>query len=187
MDLKDKYFKLCYKERIHEFTKIDKFKPSPDGKKARDIYKSLDDFYKEELNISTEELIKLRNYFKKFNELYTKYYNEQRKELFENPNEFLKWYDEQNEQCNYCEITQSELHIIVDKRGKNLTLNNKTKRSKGTLEIERKNAEIGYIFDNCILACPFCNNAKSNLISEEDWRTFFVPAMKNYLKSILNK
>lgn len=185
MNLNDKYFELCYTERIHEFVKIDQYKKWTDGA-ARTKYKSLDDFYITELGINQEKLNHLRSDFRKFNDLYSRYFNDQRKELFEKPKAFLEWYDKHKESCNYCGINQSELHRIVKSRNGKLTLNQKTKRSKGTLEIEKLDPSKGYTFDNSVLCCPFCNNAKSNLISEEDWRKFFVPAMKNYFNSVLN-
>lgn len=180
----DKYFELCYSERIHEYAKIDQYKNWTIGT-ARAKYKSLDDFYMAELKINQDELNQLRTDYKQFNELYTRYFNEQRKELFEKPNAFIEWYDKQEESCNYCGITQSDLHRIVKSRNGRLTLNQKTKRSRGTLEIEKLNPNVGYTFNNSVLSCPFCNNAKSNLISEDDWRLFFVPAMKKYFNSIL--
>lgn len=186
MELTDKYFELCYTRRIHEFSKIDQYKDWNQGE-ARNKYKSLDEFYQIELQITSDELNQLRDNFKRFNELYSKYFNKQREILFENPQKLLEWYDKQNESCNYCEITQIELHKIVEKRNGNLTLNQKTKRSKGTLEIEKLNPNEGYTFDNSVLACPFCNNAKSNLISEKDWRKFFAPVMKNYLNTLSHK
>jgi hypothetical protein len=185
MSINDRYFKLCYTERIHEFAKIDEYKKWTVGT-ARTKYKTLDEFYQTELEINQEELNHLRTDFKRFNDLYSRYFNEQRKELFEKPKAFLEWYDKQKESCNYCGITQSELHRIVKLRDGKLTLNQKTKRSKGTLEIEKLNANLGYTFNNSVLSCPLCNNAKSNLISEDDWRAFFVPAMKEYFNSILN-
>lgn len=185
MNPKDKYFELCYEKRIHEFSKIDSYKNWSKGE-ARKKYKSLDSFYEEELNIDNNELRNLRNQFKKFNDLYTKYFNQQRQELFKEPDKLLEWFNNQNDRCNYCEISQSELLKIVSDRQGNLTLNQKTKRSKGTLEIEKLDPSKGYTFKNSVLSCPFCNNAKSNLISEDDWRNFFVPAMRNYFKSILN-
>src|SRR5690606_34243937 len=126
-----------------------------------------------------------RQEFKTYNVLYSKYYNKHRAELFAIPARFIEWYEKQGDACNYCGITQSRLHEIVALRNGKLTLNQKTKRSKGTLEIEKLNPNLGYTYDNSILACPFCNNAKSNLVSEEDWRKFFVPAIKNYFNSIL--
>ena len=180
------YFELCYTKRIHEFAKIDSNENWPEGT-AKAKYKSLDNYYSEKLQISIEELIQLRSNFKKFNDLYTRYFNENRQELFKNSEAFIEWYDKQNESCFYCEVSQIDLHRIVDSRNGNLTLNQKTKRSKGTLEIEQRdpNLQNGYTFENSVLACPFCNNAKSNLISEEDWVRFFAPAMKKYIKSIL--
>jgi 5-methylcytosine-specific restriction endonuclease McrA len=185
MNLNDRYFELCYTKRIHEFAKIAQYK-NWTIEKARTEYKSLDEFYQKELKISQDKLNQLRVDFNKFNDLYTRYYKESRKELFENSQDFMEWYDKQRESCNYCGITQSELHRIVKLRKGNLTLNDLTKRSKGTLEIEKLNPEQGYTFENSVLACPFCNNAKSNLIKEDDWRIFFVPAMKNYFSSILH-
>lgn len=185
MKLNDRYFELCYERRIHEYSKIDQYKSWTLGM-ARTKYNSLDEFYQKELEINQNELNQLRNYFKRFNDLHTRYFNEQRKELFESPEKFIEWYDKQGESCNYCGITQSDLHKIVESRNGKLTLNQKTKRSKGTLEIEKLNPNHNYTFNNSVLSCPFCNNAKSNLISEDEWRVFFVPAMKNYFKSILD-
>jgi len=184
MNLNDKYFELCYTKRIHEFSKIDLYKNWTKGE-ARKRYKSLDSFYQNELNIDKDKLIELRNKYKRFNDLYSKYYNKNRKELFDNPDKLLKWYDKQKNCCNYCKISQSELHRIVEIRNGNLTLNNKSKRSKGTLEIEKLNPGKGYTYDNSVLCCPLCNNAKSNLISADNWRTYFAPAMKKYYNAIL--
>lgn len=130
MNITDKYFSLCYTERIHEFAKIDQYKKWSIGQ-ARKKYKSLDEFYRDELNINVDELNQLRIEFKNFNDLYSKYFNEQRKGLFLNPQKLLKWYERHNKSCNYCGITQPELHTIVKLRNGNLTLNHRTKRSKG--------------------------------------------------------
>lgn len=185
MILKDKYFELCYTHRIHEFFKIDKYKGFPDGL-AKEKFKSIDEFYRDELKINNEILIDLRKEFEDFNILYSRYFNEQRLELFSDAYRFLVWYNKQEGACNYCKISQIDLLKIVEKRKGTLTLNQKTKRSKGTLEIEKLDPNKGYTFDNSVLACPFCNNAKSNLISENDWRTFFVPAIQHYFKNILD-
>lgn len=182
-ETENKYFELCYTRRIHEFAKIAQYE-NCSYDEARMKYKSLDDFYQTELGINRDVLNLLRKGLKKYNDLYSRYFNEYRKELFKNPEKFIEWYDKQGESCNYCGISQSKLHGIVELRNGKLTLNQKTKRSKGTLEIEKLNPNLGYTYDNSVLSCPFCNNAKSNLISEEDWREFFVPAMKNYLNSI---
>jgi hypothetical protein len=153
---------------------------------AKELFDSIDDFYMKELNILKDELLNLRSDFQQFNSYYSKYYNSARQELFDDPDKLIEWFIRQNDECNYCKLSQDELFKIVERRNGNLTLNKKTKRSKGTLEIEKLDPSKGYTYENSVLACPFCNNAKSNLISETDWKEFFVPAMKLYLKRILN-
>jgi hypothetical protein len=135
MNSKDKYYELCYSNRIHEFSKIDQYKKWSSGE-AKSKYKSLDEFYMEEINISKEELLALRADFEEFNSLYSRYYNEQRQELFSNPTHFLQWYNEQNASCNYCGITQSNLLEIVEKREGNLTLNQKIERNTRNRKIK---------------------------------------------------
>jgi len=77
MSINDRYFKLCYTERIHEFAKIDGYKKWTVGT-ARTKYKTLHEFYQTELEINQEELNHLRTDFKRFNDLYSRYFNEQR-------------------------------------------------------------------------------------------------------------
>lgn len=186
MNLNDEYFNLCYTQRIHEFAKIEFYKKLDKGQ-AKLKYRSIDNFYIDELQISVDKLNELRKIFKEYDELYRRYRqnNIERTELFSDYKQFLKWYNEQSDCCNYCKITQSDLFKIVSIRNGNLTINKKTKRSKGTLEIEKLDPSEGYSLENSVLSCPFCNNAKSNLILEDDWRKFFVPAIKNYYNSIL--
>ena len=187
VNLVNKYFDFSYKKRIHEYSKIDSIKNWDEGQ-AKLKYQKIDDFYKEELQIDSVKLNELRIYFQKYNVLYNKYRknNIAREGLFSDYNKLLEWYNDQQESCNYCGISQSNLTKIVESRKGNLTLNQKTKRSKGSLEIEKLNPLKGYTFDNSVLSCPLCNNAKSNLISEEDWRKYFAPAMKRYFNSILS-
>ena len=96
-----------------------------------------------------------------------------------------------NKHCDYCGITQDELYAIVNKRGGNLTQNGGQKRSKGTLEIEQKEApEQGKKYkdlSNLVLACPLCNNAKSNLIDENSWRELFASPIRTYYERQLGK
>jgi len=179
------YFKLCYTERIHEFSKIATYKNLKEINEAKNRYKNLNAFYMEELNISSDELEKLRFKFKPFNQRYTLYFNVNREFLFKDHSKFMAWYDAQNEKCYYCQTSQAQWHEIAKRRKGNLTLNGLKKRLKGTLEIEEKNPEEGYTFDNSVLACPFCNNAKSNLISESDWVSFFQEPMKKYIQQQL--
>ncbi|MDQ7058626.1 MAG: hypothetical protein Q9N62_09350 [Ghiorsea sp.] len=102
---------------------------------------------------------------------------------------FYDWYKGQGQACRYCGISQDELYKLFSKdKNKKLPLNDAVKRSSGTLEIERRDSESNeYNAENCILACPLCNNAKSNLIDEENWMSLFVEPMREYYKKLLGK
>lgn len=93
--------------------------------------------------------------------------------------------------CEYCDISQKELRQIVANRDGKLTFSNGAKRESGSMEIERCNSDESYMQNaknnTLIFACPLCNNAKSNLISSNDWQDFFVCAMKQYYKKLLKE
>ena len=127
----------------------------------------------------TDEIQKIRN----------KFTGQRRIDFANDFKEFYKWYSKEVEngaKCGYCGISQEELYEIFGEEKNVLPLNDAVKRSSGTLEIERKDSTgNSYGADNIILACPLCNNAKSNLIDEENWRMLFVPAMREYYKKLL--
>jgi|GEM_PF-1675050 len=115
------------------------------------------------------------------NELWKRYEN---KEFgFKTFTNFYKWYKEQPQKCYYCNITQNELDELWDKE-----LISSKKFSKA-LHIERLDANKPYCKDNCRLACAVCNNAKSDMISEQDFECFVEGIKKfyNLLKSRLKK
>ena len=93
-------------------------------------------------------------------------------------------------ECEYCGVSQEKLRQIAIIRGKenepNFTLNGKQKRKNGAMEIDRKDQKLEYeVIDNLVFACPLCNNAKSNLISSNDWKDIFADPMKKYYEKIL--
>jgi hypothetical protein len=148
------------------------------------------------MKISRKELINLRtnevdNLIKHIQYIYNKFTGERRKS-FNKFKEFYEWYEKQEQKCGYCGITQDNLYKLFSKDNRILPiLDNKrvyekvAKRSSGTLEIERLDSSIDYDSKNIILACPLCNNAKSNLIDEKNWKEIFVPAMKEYYNKLL--
>lgn len=111
-------------------------------------------------------------------------FTEKRKENFRDFKEFYNWFTSQEKKCGYCGISQSELDVIF-KEEMILPLNDAQKRSSGTLEIERKDSSDDYKKTNIILTCPLCNNAKSNLIDETNWRKIFVKPMRQYYELLL--
>jgi 5-methylcytosine-specific restriction endonuclease McrA len=188
--LEEKYFNLVFQEKICTYERIDAFKVWGKGT-ASNKFDLIDDFYKQELEIDLRNENKtirdLKIRFQRYQELNNAYNNEDRKNIFSDPDKIVKWFESEGNKCGYCGISQDQLHEVVKKRNGNLTLNAKKKRSKGTLEIERLNPSLeqGYQYGNIILACPLCNNAKSNLIDEASWRELFVPSMRKYYEKIL--
>ena len=201
------YFNLRYIERITDYSRLSQYENKMNNtvlseSEFRVKYKQdgIDGYYLEKINSFTnasfdlKTLLEVKSYFAKYAELESKYNNEKRKNLFKNPETIVKWFENQNNMCGYCAVTQDELNEIVVKRNGNLTLKQKTKRKNGILEIEQKtpvneseNKKAYSDFENLILACPLCNNAKSNLIDESSWRDIFVDSMREYYEKLLGR
>ena len=72
--------------------------------------------------------------------------------------EFIDWYNLQEQKCYYCNITTENWIKSGDK------LANNFKR----LTIERINNDIGYIIPNIKLVCYRCNTIKSDFFNHEE-------------------
>lgn len=86
-------------------------------------------------------------------------------------NSFKKWYlkIENSKCCAYCSITEAELGQlwdIAEHKGHKLT-----KRSRGRkLELDRMEPNLHYKdFDNIVYACYWCNNAKTDTFTNEEF------------------
>lgn len=193
------YFELKYKDNLSGYDSISNFiyeHQENNFERGKD-YKTIDQFIllciNKRFNKKYTNLHAFQNEFKKYHEYRRIYYSKNRKILFDQYEKTIEWFEKQDCKCGYCGITQVELRTIVDQKSdKNFTLNGGQKRSKGTLEIEQKipkrEVENPYdSWDNLILACPLCNNAKSNLIDEENWRNLFTEPMRQYYESLLDK
>lgn len=98
---------------------------------------------------------------------------------------FLAWWCEKTPEdgirrCYYCEVDERALKDAFDLK----IISSKKRSFSGELQIERKNPNEDYSADNCEFACVICNNAKSDMISAEDFKKFFVPGIKKYWKHI---
>ena len=82
--------------------------------------------------------------------------------------EFKKWFDEIPKECHYCKITESEIVQLIQISGKQLT-----KRKRGhKLEIDRKQPNESYAnIMNLVLSCYWCNNAKTDTFSEDEFKS----------------
>lgn len=72
-----------------------------------------------------------------------------------------------DETCSYCGISLAQ----IEELGKNGKLNNKRSDTRGyTLEIDRKLPNLEYSKKNCCMACYWCNNAKTDEFSPEEFK-----------------
>ena len=69
--------------------------------------------------------------------------------------EFLQWWAETPDQCEYCGATATELA---------------QRASKNTLQVDRKDNAIGYITKNMCKACWRCNHLKNDFFTYDQWR-----------------
>ncbi|MDD3602013.1 MAG: hypothetical protein PHZ17_01700 [Sulfurovum sp.] len=126
---------------------------------------------------SIEEVVAKKE---KIDKLFSNQYTGSRKEGFKSFIKFYEWYEKQGNQCYYCKTDSKTLQELFD--------SNKLKSTKfnETLHIERLRPKEDYSPDNCRLACSLCNNAKSDLISNENYENYFGNAMRRFLIDLSN-
>ncbi len=131
----------------------------------------------EKLNIAysrVQELnIELGKEWRPITKVRDKWKIKEKKNLEENPTEYIKgnfwdfydWVKTTVESCHYCGITQAELNQLHL-----LEVENKRKTRGKTLEIDRKKANEPYSnIPNLTYACYWCNNAKTDTFTEEEF------------------
>lgn len=95
---------------------------------------------------------------------------------------FFDWYMTQKQECHYCGISENTLSYIWDNR----VLNRRPKR--GLIEVDRVDPNRGYCPKNCVLACYFCNNDKSNIFTHDQYKLFANPTTrKKYLEDLVRQ
>jgi hypothetical protein len=113
---------------------------------------------------------------------------------FATSKEFADWYNmkyqEQNGKCHYCKINAEVIYALV-KTGKlksgRFYEEGIKKQGKGRgihFEVDRKIHNGNYEPDNCVLACYFCNNDKSDIFSEAQYFEFLKDRV-GYLNKLL--
>lgn len=143
-----------------------------------------------------EAVKKAKDCIQKIYERFSTKRNDQKKKenpvnVFDNDFEaFFAWWCEKTPEdgirkCYYCKVDEDTVRAAFAKDEKGECVISSKKRSfSGELQIERKNPNEKYCDDNCEFACVICNNAKSDMISEGDFKDFFVPGIKEYWKHI---
>lgn len=113
--------------------------------------------------------------------------------------EFYKWYKKQEKSCYYCGTTEKVLKELFPKKDednqqdtdktqsvKAHKIKSKKKSFTGTLHIDKKDPDKPYTSANCVLACALCNNAKSDMINAENFKTYFGEKMGEFLAALHN-
>ncbi len=116
------------------------------NKKVDDIYRWMKEF--KEKNKEVIDTLKT-NYILNFNQIFS-----------ENDFEYLL----RENECYYCGITIDKVNQLVAKR----KLFKKNERG-WSLEIDRKNSNLEYKRDNCVMSCYWCNNAKTDEFTAEEF------------------
>ena len=81
--------------------------------------------------------------------------------------DFYKWYLSHERKCFYCDITEPQIKELIDS-GRLTTKRLATRGRK--LELDRKQPDLEYDnFDNLAFACYWCNNAKTDTFTEEEF------------------
>lgn len=104
--------------------------------------------------------------------------------------DYTNWYNSQPKICHYCGLTELQSQEIVVKgllTSNRFPQNGRTGRGKGRgmwLEVDRIHPKKPYSEGNCVLACYFCNNDKSDVFSGDDYKLFF-QNRKEFLERLL--
>lgn len=101
---------------------------------------------------------------------------------FKDFEEFYYWFKAQNDKCYYCGSTQDMLNGVFDSK----KIESKKPSFTATLQIDKKDPDNGYKADNCVLACVLCNNAKSDMINDENFKNYFGEAIGKFVADLYN-
>jgi hypothetical protein len=107
--------------------------------------------------------------------------------------DFKKWYEEnvKDNKCYYCGLSERESQRIIHDgllTSKRFPLKGITSRGVNRgywLEIDRKNPNGLYSRENCVPSCYFCNNDKSDVFTDEQYKEF-TNDRPGFLRSLLN-
>ncbi len=134
-----------------------------------------DNYLKEQDIKVKEKYLKLRN----------SYREEFKKSIF-------TWEDfrdmvQNSDECHFCKISTEKIY----KMGQNGLLRNKRSTTRGySLEIDRLNPNLEYRKNNCEMVCYWCNNAKTDEFSYEEFKRIaegFKVVWQNRLANIKEK
>lgn len=104
---------------------------------------------------------------------------------------FYDWYRLQEKVCYYCGLTEEQSQRIVMTsllKSNRFPQNGVSGRGQGRgiwLEVDRIKPKDNYSAENCVLACYFCNNDKSDVFEGDEYRKF-QSNRAEYLKKLIS-
>ncbi len=111
---------------------------------------------------------------------------------FKNYEDFRDWYDNKTKFCFYCGLTEEETQELIH-RGllTSKRFPNEGKTSQGVnrgywLEVDRRIPTGVYSRENCELSCYFCNNDKSDVFTDIQYKVF-VKDRIGFVRNLLKK
>ena len=104
---------------------------------------------------------------------------------------FYDWYmnqlNIQQNSCYYCQSSKEQLEKAFRSKGESKAEQKKkplysTKAAfSSSFQIDKKNPNKGYNKENCVLACAFCNNAKSDMVKNAElFKKFLGPCISSF-------
>ncbi len=106
--------------------------------------------------------------------------------------DFLTWYYNEEKICHYCGLTELQsqkivtIGLLTSNRFPQNGLTGPGQARGMWLEVDRIKPKDAYSESNCVLACYFCNNDKSDVFDGEDYKLFFQDRFK-FLTQLLEK
>lgn len=80
---------------------------------------------------------------------------------------FFNWWENQKRICYYCSLPEELLNVLHLLPGH---INKRYPKRGKSLEIDRKQSNLAYSnLDNLVLACYWCNNAKTDTFTEKEF------------------
>jgi len=91
------------------------------------------------------------------------------------PYQLRDWFLKQKQKCEYCGSTLNQIKKFYKKIGGYFV--------DRRLQMDRKDTNLGYKFDNIAICCRICNDHKSDFFSYKDFKVI----AKKYIKKEINK
>ncbi|MEI7999312.1 MAG: hypothetical protein WCH62_07410 [Candidatus Omnitrophota bacterium] len=181
MDKEEQYLDIYSFRKINSWVEIAKAVGMSSPEAAEKKYKTIDGYISEQIGLNLDDTVelgkKLAPRIAEIQYVYESrfYNNEERKKGFGEFKKFYQWYKKQPRKCFYCRTSEDVTADLFKKK----ILSSKKGSWTGGLEVERKDG-LTYNEGNCVLACPLCNNAKSDLISSDDFKNYIASGIRKY-------